>query len=171
MARAILVETPSDFERSMDFHDFVLSPLITPNPQVEPAFRDTLNSIFDDLPYISSERDMVAAYLRSIEEPLKELHSLGCVIFAISTKGKMKGNDSETRDWKRVYYLVVPTRSFFRIGKELSNTVHCFNPNCEDGVTELVKAAIAEMSVAIWPDKSMIVRELEGNVPWCVECC
>lgn len=171
MARAILIQTPTDFGRSMDFTDCVISPLVTPRADKEKVFRETLDEVFGELAYISSDPEMVASYLRSIEEPLATLRSFGLALYAICSKGSMSGEGRSTKEWKRTYYLVVPANGFFRVGKELGNTVHRFDPNCESAAGELLQAANKETPVAIWPEKSLIDRELEGNVPWCVECC
>jgi hypothetical protein len=173
MAFAVSVRTPSDFEKTIGAEEYLPCTLAKPNPLVEPLLRKSLDEIFSDLQYISTdERDVVASYLNSIEEPLDNLWAMGFMIFAIVTSGTLKTPEgSSISNWRRTYYLVVPKEGFFRVGRELSATVHRFDANCDDGVTALSKAAKEKTPVATWSSPEPIKESLEGNVPWCICCC
>ena len=140
---------------------------------MEPVYRQALNTIFDDLECIASdERDLVSAFLNSIEQPLRDLRMLGFAILGIRTTGKMVlQNGGEMDDWNRVYYLIVPREGFFRVGKDLSATVHRFDPKCEHAIAELVQAAKEKTPISVWRPKELLMQQLEGNVPWCFVCC
>jgi hypothetical protein len=64
----------------------------------------------------------------------------------------------------------VPVGGFFRVGKETTGTVHRFDPNCDDAVADLLKAAKEGTPIATWPDKAVVEHLLERNVPWCTQC-
>jgi hypothetical protein len=173
MTRAVVVQTPTDFERTLGGNDFLRRSLGSPLPEIEPLYRRAVSQIFDDLEDIdSSDHKAISTYLSGIEEPLNDLRSLGFVIFAVEATGKMStAKGMSVSNWIRTYYFIVPASGFFRIGKELSGIVHCFNPNCDAAVVELAKAARDGAPIVVWTDKTVIAQQLEGNVPWCVECC
>lgn len=171
---AFVIRTPTDFRQTLGFHDFVHSSLVSIKHDFEPEFRNTLAGIFDDLPYIDpAEPGMVTAYLDGIEGPLNALHELGVAIFAVVSKGKFQlASGEEVPDWSRVYYLIVPTDSYFATGKDPSSeNVHRFDPHCDRAVKALLRACVKEESVFTWIGNERITADYEGNVPWCTTCC
>jgi hypothetical protein len=115
---------------------------------------------------------MIRAYLSSIEVPLRELSALGFAIIALMTKGRIKRPDGvKASEHRRRYYLIVPVNSYFRIGVALSGTIRRFHPDCIDAVNSLVRASAEELAIGVWNDRHQLERELEGNVPWCPNCC
>lgn len=173
MANAVLIQSPTDFERTLGHLDFITTSLCSPLPEIEPLFRQSLSLIFDDLQYIdTSERGLVTTYLSDIEKPLIFLRSIGFEILAITTTGTMKfANQPEIANYTRTYYLTIPVNGFFRIGNELSGVIHRFNPNCKSAISELTRSIKDSTPVSIWANKDLLKQQLEGNVPWCVECC
>ncbi len=156
----------------MSADDCVRCTLAQLDPDLEPLVRKSLDLIFSDLQYISpGEPEPVSSYLDSIQEPLSDLWELGFLIFAIVSSGIFKTPQGTIPTWSRAYYLIVPQGGYFRIGREPSETVHRFDANCQDGVNALVKAVKEQTLITVWPTTEPIKKALEGNVPWCENCC
>lgn len=173
MASAILIKSPTDFAKTIGAQQTSQIILVSPPSAIEPHFRQLIGEIFDDLQYIDqTERGLVSTYLNGIEAPLKKIHSMGFAIFAITTTGTMfLEQNKPISNWNTVYYLIVPLNGFFRIGEELSTIIHRFDANCEAVVSGLARAVEHGSNICVWGDKKTISQQLEGNVPWCINCC
>lgn len=176
MAIARLIGTPTDFSETVGgMGDFIRHPLIMPGPSIEPAFRRTLDAIFEDLQDVGGIPGLMASYLDGISEPLENLWNLGFAIFAVSTKlTKRVGlgeHVKEIKDWQRTFYLIIPHGAFFRIDTELSGVVHKFDPHCVTAVSALASACIKKTPIHIWLARQAVECDYEKNVSWCHECC
>jgi len=178
MPHAYLIRTPTDFRQTVGGSDYIQCPLLNPPSAIEPDFRRALDAIFTDLQYVGGDPDLLAPYLEAITEPLEQLWALGFAIFAVVTKGTLTLPDfenpsarKEIKEWQRVYYLIVPHDGFFRVGEDLSTTVHKFDPTCQAAVKALASACGTEERVAVWGGAEGVKAGYEGNVPWCSACC
>ena len=173
MATAILINSPTDFGKTIGTNETRQIILADIPSETESPFRQAMREIFDDLQYIDeTERGLVSTYLNQIAAPLKKIHSLGFTIFAITTTGTMLlEQNNPISNWNTVHYLIVPLNGFFRIGDELSTIIHRFDANCEAVVSGLAKAVEKGGQICVWSDKKTISQQLEGNVPWCINCC
>jgi hypothetical protein len=183
MAEAFLIRTPTDFERAMasDAGDYVKAPLVTPRPELEEDLRHALDGIFNDLQYVDrGDGELFASYLDGIKGPLDDLHRLGLTLFALVTHGSLTLGDHFTLgapkqrtipNWSRTYYLVVPENGFFRIGEDVDGTVHRFSPNCTTAIAALADASEKQTGITVWFKADRVRVSLEGDVPWCQQCC
>ena len=180
MAQGFLIRTPTDFERTIGgVGDFIKALLVTPAPEIEPAFRRALDGIFEDLDCIdSSDHGLLASYLEGIKNPLDDLHDLGFMLFAIviQVRKKIPGKPLGPTDereilWKRAYYLVIPLDGFFRVGEDTKGNVHRFSPDCDTAVAGLARAAQDQTRITLWFSANGVRQLLEHNVPWCQGCC
>jgi hypothetical protein len=172
-AVAHLIRTPTDFRLTVGNHDFVQRNLCKVHPDIEREFRHALDQLFADLPYIdATDLNMVSVFLDDIEEPLEALQELGATLFAIESKGKLKmASGEDVPEWSRVYYLIIPQGAYFAIGQDIPDQViHRFNPQCNDAIRALLRAAIKSEHMSIWPTKEGLQADYEGNVLWCVNC-
>lgn len=145
--------------------------LVTPPEDLQERFQGTVDSVFEGLPFCRANPDRAAAYMARVEAPLRELHRLGCTVFAVVLKGKGSAGDGPVGEIEVVHYLVVPQKAFFSIGRELSGITHRFDPACREAATELADALLAGWEVAVNEDSDALREEYEGDVPWCRECC
>ena len=91
-----MIVTPTDMRSFVGSHDMVMSHLISLPPEVEPTIRHAIDAVFQELPYIGDEPDLVSCYLEGITEPLEALRNSGIGIFAINTRGTIKMADGSS---------------------------------------------------------------------------
>jgi hypothetical protein len=173
MVHAVLVQTPTDFARTIEADDFVHSVLGNPEVEIEPDLRGALAEVFRDLPCIDGgDPDLLHSYLSGIEEPLRILSDLGFALFAINMQGARQFAEGKTvPNWRRVYYLVVPTNGLFRVGADPDGTVHRFAPDCGGAVSSLCRAIREQAPVRVWKSSADVRKSLEGAVSWRMDCC
>lgn len=169
---ATLIRTATDFRTVITFHDYAIWNLTHFPPQDEPRVREHLDEIFADLQYLEQgDAEQMSVFLEGIAGPLGRLWELGCGIMGLVTRGTMRLNGgTEINDWVRTHYFVIPIDGCFRIGDELTTTVHQFNPNCEEAIRVLHEAVTEGHPVASWPDRRAVTVDYEGRVPWCAQC-
>jgi hypothetical protein len=170
---AVLVRSPMDFERTLPAHEYGRSVVVQLTDEGEEFCRRTLDEIFVDLQYIESgDSALLKAYLDGIADPLQQLRNGGLLILALGQTVKRSiPNLAEPIPWRRVSYLVVPSEGYFRRGTETSGVVHRFTDQCEAAIADVAASLDGSVGLSVWPSNDMVTAQLEGNVPWCQQCC
>jgi len=175
MAESYLIETPMDFEVTLNCHSYDKIVLSPPDTSVEPRLRHALDQIFSEdlLCLDSSEPDLVSSYLDSIEKPLRMINELSYSLFAILDVGSLNlPDDMEIPHWRRATYFIVPRNGFFRIGKSISTrSIHRFDPECGEAISSILDAMHEGATIVTFANRDSVVVNYERNVPWCPECC
>jgi hypothetical protein len=169
------LRTPTDFEATMGFQDYVLQKWMSPPPKIEPDVRGTVDQIFADLQYIGSDDPgLSSAYLEGIAEPLQRLQQFGLQLVAAVTSGEMTvpaatlGSARETTiPSRRAIYVVAPDPCYYRVLGESPAKVHKLGVDCPgmEAVTRLQNGA-----VVTYGSRKAVEQDYEGVVPWCDTC-
>jgi len=135
----IRVRTPTDFRQTMrGAGDFVIHEWVEPSPEAEPAYRQMVEAIFNDLSYISADDPgLVSAYLEGLAEPLRDLDALGLQLMALPTRGtiEIQGVAGPARmPWSRTHYVIAPAWAAFRGQRGF---VHLLGTACGEGEQEI----------------------------------
>lgn len=170
---AFVIHTPGDFRPTLYSNGFSQRVLASLIPENEPILEKALDQIFKDLTYLdTSDPNLVSAYVKRIEEPLRVVDGLGLEILALATSSEHVFADGTMSDWIHVYYLTISNESFFRVGEAVSTaTVHKFDPGCKEAMNALMVAALRNDSISTSPESAIVVTDYPGNVPWCSSCC
>ena len=169
---AAIILTPTDMRPFVGGHDHAVSHLVSIRPEFEPTVRHLVDTIFQDMQYISAdETELVSSYLDEITEPLQELKRYGVSILAMSTRGTVKRDDgSSIPNWVRTYFLIVPALGYFRIEAD-GKKFHHFDAGCRVAMSDLGEAMRKGTDLSTRLDAQTIREEHEKDVPWCEKCC
>ncbi len=167
-----IINTPSDFERVLHYHDFAVWDLTHLLKQEHAAVVAEMNQMFSDLNELEiGDSEQQLEFIESVEEPLATLAQHGCRIMAILSSGTMRlDGGAEITDWVRAHFLVVPVHGSFRIGDSLTSQVHRFDTRCESAMDRLRDAVRDGLAVHSWADDKKLKVDYEGAVPWCPLC-
>ena len=173
MASAHIIETPSDFRDTLGGMSYQYDLPLKPPASIEPDIRHAIDAIFSDLQYISKdEPELVRCYLDGIEEPLQSLSSFGLMLFALVSSGTCHlGDGKQIPNWTSIHYFIVPSQAYFALGRDLSQTVHRFDPTCDSAISALVSVSQKSAPFTVYGSKEPVRTAHEGAVPWCVSCC
>lgn len=169
------LRTPTDFEATMGFEDYVLQKWISPPPDIETDVRGTLDEIFEDLQDIGSDdSELTSAYLDGITEPLRRLQQFGLQLVAVVTAGKMTfpagmlGSEADTQTpWRRSTYVVAPDPCYYRLVAESPPKVHKLGVDCPGARTV---TTLRNGAVVAYGSYEAVEQDYEGVVPWCETC-
>jgi transcriptional regulator with XRE-family HTH domain len=176
---AILIESAADFGVAMQraHHDYVIQRLTQTNDRVE----DLISSITEDLQYISpDEAGLFESFIRSLREPIEEIHALGFGIFAIQqTRDRFIKLTPDARptaieNWTHGKFIIIPRFGCFRVGGPSSREkLHRFHPGCRDAVRELLTMFKEELQVGVFANALQALLpqpNSEAVDAWCEEC-
>jgi hypothetical protein len=131
---------------------------------VEPEVRRATDDIFADFALMSpyDEPGLIASYLESIEEPIRELRALGAQLVYFTTDGSLSGTPV-----RATIFMVAPTPCFFRVGGDASESVHTLGAPCDAH-----KAFEDEQAgIRLWFSTEAVEQSFEhSGAPWCVTC-
>lgn len=133
--------------------------------QMEPAVRRTWDEIYADFIYMEpgDEPGLIASYLSSIEEPIRQMHALGVQVVYITSRGSMSGVPMEMTD-----FLIAPAPCYFRFEGDPSALVHMLGAYCDGH-----RAFIAQdgAAVRLWASAKAVEQSFEhSRAPWCATC-
>lgn len=131
----------------------------------EPEIRDAWEGIFADFTYMepNDEPGLIASYLSSIEEPLRDLRALGVQLVYITSKGSMSGVPMTMTD-----FMIAPTPGYFRVEGDVTAPVHMLGAYCADGHRAFI---LEDVGVRLWRSTEAVEESFEhANTPWCVTC-
>lgn len=169
---AAMISTPTDMRSFVGGHDHAVPHLVSFKEDFEPAIRHAVDTIFQDMQYISSdEPELVSSYLDGIAEPLQKLKRYRVSILAMSTRGTMKMENGATiPNWVRTYFLVIPTLGYFKTEGE-NKKFHHFDPACRSAMSDLNESVRSGKGLSTRLDALSIREEFENDAPWCEHCC
>jgi len=176
---AILIETAADFGVAMQraHHDYVFQRLTKTTDRVE----DLIGSITEDLQYVSpDEGGIFESFIRSLREPLEEMHALGFGIFAIQeTRDRLlrltpDSKPTEFENWTHGKFIIIPRYGCFRPGGPKSKEkLHRFHAGCKAAIGELLTMFKEEREVGVYANALHALLPQPDAAPvdaWCDEC-
>lgn len=123
------------------------------------------HGIFADFTYMAphDEPGLIASYLESIEEPLRDLRALGVQVVYLTSKGSWGNTPITMTD-----FLIAPTPCYFRLDGDDAALVHLLGANCVDGHRAFLSDG---PSVRLWRSSEAVEQSFEHyGAPWCVTC-
>jgi hypothetical protein len=159
-----VVRTPTDMRAAITEAYFTHN-LAIPEA-LEPNVRRVTNDIFADFALMSpyDEPGLIASYLESIEEPIRELHSLGVQLVFFTTRGSLSGTPVTA-----TVFMIAPTPCYFRVEGDASAPVHMLGARCDGH--RAFSHEDDEVGVGLWLSTEAVEQSFENSgAPWCVTC-
>ena len=158
-------------------HDYVFQRLTKTTDRVE----DLIGSITEDLQYVSpDEGGIFESFIRSLREPLEEMHALGFGIFAIQeTRDRLlrltpDSKPTEFENWTHGKFIIIPRYGCFRPGGPKSKEkLHRFHAGCKAAIGELLTMFKKEREVGVYANALHALLPQPDAAPvdaWCDEC-
>jgi hypothetical protein len=140
--------------------NFILIP-----EEMEPEIRRAWDGIYADFTYMSplDEPGLIASYLESIEEPLRDLRALGMQVVYVTSRGTLSGVQMGMTD-----FMIAPSPCYFRVEGDPSALVHMLGAECADGHRAFIEEGTA---MAVWRSAEAVEQSFEREgTPWCGTC-
>lgn len=158
-----VVRTPTDMRGAIN--DACRVHFLAIPEALEPEVREAWDGIFADFSYMgpNDEPGLIASYLSSIEEPLRDLRALGIQVVYLTSRGSMGGVSMTKTD-----FLIAPTPCYFRVEGDAKALVHLLGAPCTDGHRAFIEEGVA---VGVWRSTEAVEQSFEhSGTPWCVVC-
>jgi len=133
--------------------------------EMEPEVRRAWDGISADFAYMSpyDEPGLIAPYLESIEDPLRDLRALGMQVVYVTTQGTLSGVRMGMTD-----FTIAPTTCYFRVEGDPSALVHMLGADCADGHRAFIVEGTA---MGVWRSAEAVEQSFEHEgTPWCATC-
>jgi hypothetical protein len=159
-----VVHTPTDMRNAIR-EGYRLHFLAIPQ-EMEPEVRRATDEIFAGFEYMEPGDDaaFIASYLDSIEEPIRDLRSLGFQLLYVIGSGTFKGVPLTTTE-----FTVAPSPCYFRVEGDPSALVHLLGAHCDEG--HRVFSSEEELGLHLWRSTEAVEQSFEhANTPWCPTC-
>jgi transcriptional regulator with XRE-family HTH domain len=177
--KALMIESPADFGIAIQraHHEYVIRRLTKTTERTE----ELIASITEDLRYISpDEPELFDSFLKSLNDPLTELESLGLGLFSIQEnfdrflKSSPDQKPVPFEGWTRGHFIIIPRFGCFRVGGLASpEKLHRFNAACPEAINQVLKMFQEEIEVGIFSNALAVMAPQPGRnepIAWCDSC-
>ncbi|HEV7567182.1 MAG TPA: hypothetical protein VGO31_14630 [Microbacteriaceae bacterium] len=159
-----VVRTPTDMRAAITeayFTHYLAIPEV-----LEPEVRRAADGIFADFALMSphDEPGLIASYLQSIEEPIRDLHGLGVQLVYFTSRGSVMGTPVNA-----TVFMIAPSPCYLRVEGDASAPVHMLGARCD--AHAVFEPDGEEVGVRLWLSTEAVDASFEhSGAPWCVTC-
>lgn len=177
--RSLTIRRAEDLQIAFNraHHAGLYRPMLLPmRADLQERAEELLETIFSDLQYLGpDEPDVMRTWVKSVKEPVEELHDMGMEILSIQDcrEGFVgePGNKTLLENWTTGYYLLVLEHGCF----SAKNCVHRFSEQCGTAINALHEWLRREqdgskMDLYLFPNELMVspIKNLEQS--YCTVC-
>jgi transcriptional regulator with XRE-family HTH domain len=177
--RSLTIRRAEDLQIAFNraHHAGLYRPMLLPmRADLQERAEELLETIFSDLQHLGpDEPDVMRTWVKSVKEPVEELHDMGMEILSIQDcrEGFVgePGNKTLLENWTTGYYLLVLEHGCF----SAKNYIHRFNEQCETAVNALHEWLRQErdgtkVDLYLFPNELMVTPVKTVEQSYCTVC-
>ena len=177
--RSLMIRRAEDLQIAFNRanHSGLYRPMLLPmRTDLQERAEELLETIFSDLQYLSpDEHEVMRSWVKSVIEPVEELHDMGMEIFSIqdSREGFVgePGRKTLMENWTTGYYLLVLEHGCF----SAKNCVHRFYEQCGTAINALHEWLRQEqdgtkVDLYLFPNELMVSPIKSVEQSYCTVC-